>query len=94
MQLAEAIVTGLVQGELSGGGCFALLRKFSESRNPYSIEVERASPFGEHPSGFHMIRLQHVEILECGLEVNANALVYLACLMWLTFLGVTSSLLL
>lgn len=86
MRLVEAVVTGIVHGERSGGGCFGVLRKFSETREPIDDEVLRASPFGEHPTG-DSVQIQELENVEVGLEISMNALVCFVCLMVLTSIG-------
>lgn len=87
MRLVEAVVTGIVHGERSGGGCFGVLRKFSETRVPCENIVLRASPFGEHPKG-DSVRIQDLEHLEVGLEISMNALVCFVCIMVLTSIGI------
>ena len=93
MRLAEAVVTGIVHGEVSGGGCFGLLRKFSESREPYGSVANRASPFGEHPTGDH-VDIQELEKVEVGLQIGVNALTCFICIMLLTSIGIAWSFLL
>lgn len=87
MRLVEAIVTGIVHGEVSGGGCFGVLRKFSETRRPCEGVVLRASPFGEHPTG-DSVKIQELEHIEFGLEISMNALVCSVCLMVLASIGI------
>ena len=87
MRLAEAVVTGIVHGEISGGGCFGVLRKFSETRRPCEGVVLRASPFGEHPTG-DRVKIQDLEHIEVGLKISMNALVCSVCLMVLTSIGI------
>lgn len=90
VRLAEAVVTGIVNGETSGGGCFGLLRMFSETRLSYEDELERASPFGEHPTG-DTVDIQNLETLEAGVEINMNALLCLVWVMVLTAVGIAWS---
>lgn len=90
MRLAEAVVTGIVHDEISGGGCFGLLRKFSESRAPYGSVALRASPFGEHPAG-DSVSIEQLENVEVGLEISVDALLCFVWLMLLTSIGITWS---
>lgn len=91
MRLAEAVVTGIVHGgEVSGGSCFGLLRKFSESLESYGSVANRASPFGEHPTG-DTVDIQKLEKVEVGLEIGVNALVCFICIMLLTSIGIAWS---
>ncbi|CAM9453800.1 unnamed protein product, partial [Laminaria digitata] len=90
MRLAEAVVTGIVHGEISGGACFGLLRKFSQSQKPYGSVADRASPFGEHPAG-DSVEIQQLEKIEVGLEIGVNALVCFICIMLLTSIGIAWS---
>ncbi|CAN0264722.1 unnamed protein product, partial [Hapterophycus canaliculatus] len=76
IRLAEAVVTGIVNGETDGGGCFSLLRLYSETREPYEDGLERASPFGELPTG-DTVRVEDLETIEAGVEINMNALLCL-----------------
>lgn len=90
VRLAEAVVTGIVNGETSGGGCFGLLRMFSETRQPYEDDLERASPFGEHPTG-DTVEIQDLETIEAGVEINMNALLCLVWVMALVAVGIAWS---
>lgn len=67
---------------LSGGRCFALLRQFSEYNSAYSSNLERASPFGEHPTGgaSTVTKLSQVENIEAGVKLSITAVV---CAIWL-----------
>lgn len=87
MRLAEAVVTGIVHGERSGGGCFGLLRKFSERRETLDSGFLRASPFGEHPTG-DTVQIQALEHVEVGLHVGVNALACFVCLMVLASISI------
>lgn len=89
-RLAEAVVTGIVNGETDGGGCFALLRLFSQTHESYDITLQRASPFGEHPTG-DTVQLQELETIESGVEINMNALLCLVWVLVLTALGIAWS---
>lgn len=87
MRLVEAVVTGIVHGEISGGGCFGLLRKFSETREACDDVLFRASPFGEHPTG-DTVHIQALEHIEVGLQVGLNALICFVCLMVLASISI------
>lgn len=87
MRLAEAVVTTIVHGEITGGGCFGLLRKFSETLQFGEDVFLRASPFGEHPTG-DIVQIQEFEHIEVGLVISANALGCFVCLMVLTVIGI------
>lgn len=52
MRLVEAVVTGLVNGVETGGGCVDLLWQYSSKHWEYDYREGniRALPFGEHPS--------------------------------------------
>lgn len=67
---------------MSGGRCFALLRQFSEYNPTYTSNLERASPFGEHPAGgtSSVAKLSQVENIEAGVELSVTALL---CGVWL-----------
>ncbi|CAM9867078.1 unnamed protein product [Ectocarpus sp. 6 AP-2014] len=78
VRLVEAVITGIVHGETEGGACFGLLRVFSETRVEYEDGLDRASPFGEIPTG-DTVLVQDLETIEAGVEINMNALV---CLLW------------
>ena len=90
VRLAEAVVTGIVNGETSGGGCFGLLRMFSETRASYEDGLERASPFGEHPTG-DTVNIENLETIEAGVEINMNALLCLVWVLVLTAVGIAWS---
>lgn len=78
IRLVEAVVTGIVHGEADGAECFWLLRAFSETLEPYEQGRDRASPFGERPTG-DTVQVQDLENLEAGVEINMDALL---CLIW------------
>lgn len=90
MRLVEAVVTGIVHGDISGGACFGLLRKFSESRENYGSVASRAAPFGERPGG-DTVQIQQLEKVEVGLKINVNALLCFICIMLLTSIGIAWS---
>lgn len=90
IRLVEAVVTGIVHGEADGAGCFWLLRAFSETLLPYEDGRERASPFGERPSG-DTVQVEDLENLEAGVEINMNALLCLIWVMTFTAVGVAWS---
>lgn len=87
VRLIEAVITGIVHGETEGGACFGLLRAFSETRAPYEDDRERASPFGEIPTG-DTVLVQDLETIEAGVEINMNALLCLLWVMAFTAVGV------
>ena len=91
MRLAEAVVTGIVHGDTSGGGCFGLLRSFSESRVSYDNTAQRALPFGECPNGDNTAQIEDTETIEYGLKIGVNALLCIVWLMLLTSIGVAWS---
>lgn len=102
VRLVEAVVTEIVHAERdsripTGGRSFALLRVFSENNPSYYTALEdRASPFGEQPTGERpvRIRLSSVETIEEGVKLNTTALVCALWLMTLAIVGITSFLLL
>ena len=91
MRLAEAVVTGIVHGETSGGGCFGLLRSFSERRVPYNSTVRRALPFGECPNGDSTAKIEDTETIVYGLKIGIEALLCIVWVMLLTSIGVAWS---
>ncbi|CAM9650552.1 unnamed protein product, partial [Laminaria digitata] len=92
MRLAEAVVTGIVQGEITAGGCFGLLRQYSERFETYSNGAERVLPFGERPDGDSRATIQAQETIEHGLKIGAIALMCFVWVMLLTSIGVAWSL--
>ena len=70
-RLVEAIVSGIANGVLTGGGCVDLLTKFSVENPTYSLDgALRASPFGEHPRSSSVETLDQVEPIVAGVLVN------------------------
>lgn len=70
-RLAEAILSGVVNGVLTGGGCVDLLSKFSISNTTYDLGgAERAFPFGEHPGSSSVETLDQVEPIVAGVLVS------------------------
>lgn len=89
VRLAEAVVTGIVHGETTGGGCFGMLRAFSKGNETEGDPLRiRAAPFGEKPEPATVESLQDVEIIDSGVLVNANALVAFVCLLLLSLVGI------
>ncbi|CAM9827233.1 unnamed protein product [Ectocarpus sp. 6 AP-2014] len=94
VRLAEAVVTGIVNGETGGGPCFGLLRTFNAGRDMEEgistgeEERERAKPFGEKPEDDKVDSLQDVETIEVGVLMNTNALVAFVCLLVLSLVGI------
>ncbi|CAN0284536.1 unnamed protein product [Ectocarpus fasciculatus] len=87
VRLVEAVITGIVHGETEGGACFGLLRAFSETRVGYDDDLDRASPFGEIPTG-DTVLVQDLETIEAGVEINMNALLCLLWVMGFTAVGI------
>lgn len=98
MRLAEAVVTGIVHhGKFAtGGGCFGLVRLFSEINSKYPTDIQRASPFGEHPTvdSSTVTKVSQVENIEDGVEIDLTALVCAVWLMALASIGIAWSILL
>lgn len=91
MRLAEAVVTGIVHGETTGGGCFGLLRQYSYRFSSYDKDAVRAFPFGESPGGDSSGNIQDLETIEYGLQMDTKALVCFVSLVLLTLIGVAWS---
>ncbi|CAB1102101.1 unnamed protein product [Ectocarpus sp. CCAP 1310/34] len=91
VRLAEAVVTGIVLGESTGGGCFGMLRAFSRGPNPPEDEygeMIKALPFGENPQSGKVQKLTDVETIEAGIDINVAAMSCLVCVLSLTVVGV------
>lgn len=70
-RLAEAIVSGIANGIVTGGGCVDLLAQFSVTNATYELNgANRASPFGEHPRSSSVERLDQVEPIVAGVLVS------------------------
>lgn len=70
-RLVEAIVTGVANGVLNGGGCVDLLTKYSVANARYALNgAQRVSPFGEHPSSSSVKTLDQVEPIVAGVLVG------------------------
>lgn len=70
-RLAEAIVSGIANRIVSGGGCVDLLMQFSVANTTYDLHgALRVSPFGEHPSSSSVERLDQVEPIVAGVLVS------------------------
>ena len=104
-RLAEALVTEIVHAPKrsgdserpTGGGAFALLRKFSENNSTYDVHSrDRASPFGELPKDESLVDtpLSTLETIEAGIKLNTTALLCAIWLMVLTLVGIAWSFLL
>lgn len=95
VRLAEAVVTGIVNGEDSGGGCFGLLRTFSTGSDtwtsPSGYPTQKASPFGEDPQYSEVDNVADVEAIPVGVVMNMNALLAFAWLMVLSAVGIVWS---
>ncbi|CBJ30877.1 hypothetical protein Esi_0219_0029 [Ectocarpus siliculosus] len=92
VRLAEAVVTGIVLGESSGGGCFGMLRAFSRGPEPpedeYAKMMVKALPFGENPQSGKVEKLTDVETIEAGIDINVAAMTCLVCVLSLTVVGI------
>lgn len=86
-RLVEAIITGIVHGVTTGGGCVDLLYQFSDSNPVYnSGNRSRASPFGEHPGNSTVVKnLSNVEPIEEGVSMDTNASI---CFFWILVISV------
>eukprot|EP00752_Nemacystus_decipiens_P015749 g14061.t1 len=70
-RLVEAIVSGVANGVLTGGGCVDLLTKYSVANSTYSLNgAQRVSPFGEHPRSSSVESLDQVEPIVAGVLVS------------------------
>eukprot|EP00752_Nemacystus_decipiens_P018685 g16749.t1 len=95
-RLAEAIVSGVVNGIMSGGGCVDLLSQFSVVNTTYDLRgMSRVAPFGEYPSFASVESIDHVEEIVAGVKVSDVGLVCGLILMVVTgasFVGCIGSL--
>eukprot|EP00903_Cladosiphon_okamuranus_P017732 g16325.t1 len=70
-RLVEAIVTGIANGVVNGGGCVDLLTMYSVANATYSLDgAQRVSPFGEHPRSSSVETLDQVEPIVAGVLVS------------------------
>lgn len=70
-RMVEAIVTGIANGIVNGGGCVDLLTQFSISNRTYTVGgTSRVSPFGEHPNASSVASLDQVEPIVAGVLVS------------------------
>ena len=100
-RLAEALITEIVHASKrngakipTGGGAFALLRKFSGDNSAYGVNsTHRASPFGELPTNESPVDtpLSTLETLEAGIKLNMTALLCAIWLLTLTLVGIAWS---
>lgn len=75
-RLAEAIVSGVVNGATNGGYCVDLLSKFSLTNATYgAASNSRVAPFGERPFASSVETLDIVEPIVAGVQVNGIGLV-------------------
>lgn len=75
-RLAEAIVSGVVNGIMSGGGCVDLLSQFSVANTTYDLTgMSRVAPFGEYPSFASVESIDDVEEIVAGVKVSDVGLV-------------------
>ncbi|CAM9553034.1 unnamed protein product [Ectocarpus fasciculatus] len=101
VRLAEAVVTGIVNGvadEGGGGACFGLLRAYNTGNNTadfsdsYGVGIEKALPFGEDPVPHRVSSLKDHEHIIFGIEMNTNAMVALAVVVGLSSMGLALTL--
>lgn len=84
-RLAEAIVTGVVNGIMKGGGCVDLLVQYSVANQVYVLEgAKRVSPFGEHPRSSSVDSLDQVEPIVAGVQVSTMGTVCGVLLIFVT----------
>lgn len=71
-RLAEAIVSGVVNGITTGGGCVDLLSQYSEANTAYNLlpGVSRAAPFGEVPDFSSVESMDQVEEIVAGFNIG------------------------
>lgn len=70
-RLVEAIISGIANGVVTGGGCVDMLTKFSVENATYVLGgATRVSPFGEHPRSSSVERLDQVEPIVAGVLVS------------------------
>ncbi|CAM9568693.1 unnamed protein product [Ectocarpus fasciculatus] len=91
VRLAEAVVTGIVNGVAGGGGgaCFGLLRAYSKGSDTPDFEygTEKATPFGEDPDNGAVASLKEVETINTGVMMDTNAMVAFVWLLVLSSIG-------
>ena len=98
VRLAEAVVTGIVNGVADGERCFRLLREYSRRIGQDGFKADnqylgtdgfiKAKPFGENPKLRDPVNLQDVETIEAGVGVGALALGSFVVLLTLSFIGI------
>ncbi|CAN0338836.1 unnamed protein product [Ectocarpus sp. 8 AP-2014] len=99
IRLAEAVITAIVNGvaDEGGGACFGLLRAYNKGPH-HTVDVsdthgeERAMPFGEDPVSHKISSLKDNEPIIIGVEMNTNAMVALALVIGLSFIGIALTL--
>lgn len=93
-RLVEAIITGVVQGVDTGGGCVDLMMQYSWRNTFYETGGKsRARPFGEHPGENTKVEmLRDVEPIEKGIFVEHYAVASLFLLVAMSLLGIGWSL--
>lgn len=70
-RLAEAIVSGIVNGATNGGECVDMLSRFSITNATYGVtSSSRVAPFGERPFSSTVDSLDIVEPIVAGVLVN------------------------
>ncbi|CAM9231691.1 unnamed protein product [Scytosiphon promiscuus] len=95
-RLAEAIVSGVVNGIMSGGGCVDLLSQFSVTTTTYDLGagMSRVAPFGEYPSFSSVESLDEVEEIVSGINVSELGMIcglILAVVTGASFVGCLAS---
>lgn len=75
-RMVEAVVSGIVNGFVTGGGCVDMVAQFSISHQTYNLAGKaRISPFGEQPRASSVARLDDVEAIVAGVEVSALGMI-------------------
>ncbi|CAN0139530.1 unnamed protein product, partial [Ectocarpus sp. 8 AP-2014] len=99
VRLAEAVVTAIVNGVAGegGGACFGLLRAYNKGPNDTvdfsdSYGKQKAMPFGEDPVSHYISSLKDNEHIIGGVEMDTNAMVALALVIGLSFIGIALTL--
>lgn len=70
-RMAEAVVTAIANGIVSGGGCVDMLLQFSVANAMYdSSSGRRIAPFGEHPQSSHVDSLDEMEAIVAGVYLT------------------------
>lgn len=90
-RMAEAVVSTIVNGFLTGGECVDSLARFSASNVAYNLSGKaRISPFGEYPRASFVASIDEVESIVAGVEVSAVGTlcaIMLICVTGTAFVG-------